>query len=739
MKILLYAPGYDKPTGDGAHGHRNMRDGLLQLGAEIIDFDFKEMNKRHGIDRANQLLKDIIDTEKPDLFYHGIVEEELLPEVAEYIKDGTSTTSLLFLSDDEWRLGHSLQHASRYNFIVTNHSPAVDVYHHYGHRHVIHCQWACNPKYFHPVSTPKEYDVSFVGLAYQGRFEPVLKLKESGINIKVWGQSWENCPQLRDIAHGSVPHFEMLRIISASKIVLSLNRSSLSTDIPQIKGRIFENGACRAFQLCYENPLLLDYYRSGSEMIYCNDDNLVDLTKYYLQHDREREDIAQRCYERTLRDHTWEKRFTHLLDTVLSDKPADKKSFHYSLPKHPLRVNPRYDRKLSVICYFYNQEKYIEDLLESARQQTYKDFEFSLLDDGSTDGSYLKIKPYLSDPRFKYHNQDNVGKDLQNFDKLISKSLSLVNSELVAFIGGDDVMHPERLGKQVESFEADPSIDINFTNVQCINENNQLIDRYAWDKGELSYGLHFSEKRSTLPRKFFRQNIIFHPSIMMKRLSIDHMGGFETGYASDYDFWLRSCKYLKYNFIDEKLLYYRIHRKNASGFKDVMNSETSKVRNRCRKNYTVLDLYPEITECVDINNALYCAYILESCFWMENDPSDLSRVKRYLKFSLEHYPYGPEAFCNLGILFLLEGNIETASKFYRKAEELVDLSSMNYDHKQDILYQINIFLTYRSGRLKGCHLKVKFVQPCLESELMRSIERSGGLQFFTDDKNLATI
>jgi glycosyltransferase involved in cell wall biosynthesis len=65
--------------------------------------------------------------------------------------------------------------------------------------------------------------------------------------------------------------------------------------------------------------------------------------------------------------------------------------------------------KISAIMPVYNGQKYIAHAIESVLAQTYKNFEIIIVNDGSTDNSFEKIKPYLSQPNIKYIEQENKG------------------------------------------------------------------------------------------------------------------------------------------------------------------------------------------------------------------------------------------------------------------------------------------------------------------------------------------
>ena len=186
----------------------------------------------------------------------------------------------------------------------------------------------------------KIYDVSFVGQPHSNRREIVEKIKKTGIDVKCWGKGWPA---------GRIPQENMIKIFSQSKINLNLTKSfgsinfralasiffrreldkSLKFVSPrywfpnfqsflakkreQIKGRNFEIPGSGGFLLTSDADNLTDYYQDSKEIvIYKNINDMIDKVKYYLEHNEEREIITQAGYERTLRDHTYEKRFNSI-------------------------------------------------------------------------------------------------------------------------------------------------------------------------------------------------------------------------------------------------------------------------------------------------------------------------------------------------------------------------------------------------------------------------------------------
>ncbi|HEY9855431.1 MAG TPA: glycosyltransferase, partial [Stenomitos sp.] len=438
--------------------------------------------------------------------------------------------------------------------------------------------------------------------------ELIRALKERGIDVRVWGPGWERFADLRTIAGGPLPTEIMIETICASRIVLGLAWCSdwkgSGPKQPQIKGRTFEYPACGAFQITFEDPRLGAYFRIGEEVVtFRDEDDLAAKIRYYLEHEHEREAIAEAALDRVLREHTWEQRWRTFFADVAANPPAGKR--HLQLPTiQPTAPAPIEQAPLvSVITYVYNIAEYLDELVQSVQGQTFQDFEFVIIDDGSTDHTPEVIAPYLSDPRIRYFRQENIG-STGRFDLLIKAAMERARGELIAFIGGDDICMPERLEHQVREFMADPELDIVHSNGHNIDPEGRRLDT--------DFRLPAPYNAWTMTRILFIRNLVAHPTVMMRRRCFDRVGPFEQGFAADYHYWLKSARFLKYRYLHEKLVAYRIHPKSASTTAEGLRKaalEAMRLVRHMRGQMTILDLYPELSYCRDQEAALCAAYV----------------------------------------------------------------------------------------------------------------------------------
>lgn len=126
--------------------------------------------------------------------------------------------------------------------------------------------------------------------------------------------------------------------------------------------------------------------------------------------------------------------------------------------------------KITVIMPAYNRADLISKSIESVLNQTYKDFEFLILDDGSTDNTKEVVEKYLSDPRVKYLYHENQGEA-----QTVNWGWSLANGEYFTQVNSDDTITPDSFEKMVEAMDKHPDKVLAYPDFNFIDENDNII------------------------------------------------------------------------------------------------------------------------------------------------------------------------------------------------------------------------------------------------------------------------
>jgi len=210
---------------------------------------------------------------------------------------------------------------------------------------------------------------------------------------------------------------------------------------------------------------------------------------------------------------------------------------------------------VSVIVPTYNRADLISETIESILNQTYKNFELIIVDDGSTDNTEKVIRKF-KDNRIKYIKTDYSGVPARPRNIGIKKA----KGEYIAFLDSDDMWLPEKLEKQIKVFQAS-------------NETAMLYTRFKTIEGDVISNRIFPEngmyKSGNMFKSIYLRNLIACSSVMVKRSVLDQVGLFNADpnliAIEDADLWLRIA--LKYNIKctdDLPLLIYRIHSQSIS-------------------------------------------------------------------------------------------------------------------------------------------------------------------------------
>lgn len=208
--------------------------------------------------------------------------------------------------------------------------------------------------------------------------------------------------------------------------------------------------------------------------------------------------------------------------------------------------------KISVVMSVYNNMPYLPQAMESILGQSFGDFEFIVIDDGSTDESWEIISGYAArDARIRAMHQKNMG-----IVAAVNGGMKLAVTDLIARMDADDIAHADRFAKQLAYLDAHPEIGALGTWIEVIDEHG-VPTRQGPD-------------RPTEPAalvEYLRQGTpIMNPTAMIRRAVVERIGGYRSAYryTEDYDFWLRSAEVTKIANLPERLLQYRYHSAQAS-------------------------------------------------------------------------------------------------------------------------------------------------------------------------------
>lgn len=201
---------------------------------------------------------------------------------------------------------------------------------------------------------------------------------------------------------------------------------------------------------------------------------------------------------------------------------------------------------VSVVMPAYNAEKYLREAIDSILAQTFTDFEFIIINDGSTDATKDIILSY-SDQRIVYlENESNSG-----ICVTLNRGLDAARGRYIARMDSDDISLPERFAKQVVYMDTHPEIGVLGTDIEVFGEG---VTPYTFEQ------LHTPEECQA---GLLFNSCFAHPSVMIRKSVLndnnlqynDDFRGLE-----DFELWWQIGKYSKLNNLPEPLLRYRHHK-----------------------------------------------------------------------------------------------------------------------------------------------------------------------------------
>lgn len=203
-------------------------------------------------------------------------------------------------------------------------------------------------------------------------------------------------------------------------------------------------------------------------------------------------------------------------------------------------------KKVTVLMPAYNAEKYLNEAIDSILNQTYSDFDFLIINDGSNDRTDKIIRSY-EDRRIKYlKNKDNIG-----VTETLNRGLDHISSEYIVRMDADDVSLPRRIEKQVAYMDSNPEIAVSGTWIKKIYKNNYFrISKRSCDSAAIKTLLLF---RCSLNATIIRNSIL---QDFGYKYDVNHIS------SEDYGLWLKMSFNHKLGNIPEVLYKYRI---NMSG------------------------------------------------------------------------------------------------------------------------------------------------------------------------------
>ncbi len=202
---------------------------------------------------------------------------------------------------------------------------------------------------------------------------------------------------------------------------------------------------------------------------------------------------------------------------------------------------------VSVVMSVYNGERFLRQAVESILEQSFTDFEFVIINDGSTDGTTALLDHYQrGDSRVRVYHQTNNG-----LVESLNRGCGIAAGTYIARMDADDVAMPDRLKWQLEFMETHQDVGVVGGAIDVINSSggSLLIHRYPTNNSEINQALNQGGCPLVHPATLFRKDI-FVSAGGYRKVLVD---------AEDYDLWLRMAERSQLANLEAVVLKYRRH------------------------------------------------------------------------------------------------------------------------------------------------------------------------------------
>jgi glycosyltransferase involved in cell wall biosynthesis len=207
---------------------------------------------------------------------------------------------------------------------------------------------------------------------------------------------------------------------------------------------------------------------------------------------------------------------------------------------------------LSVLMCVFNGEQYVAAAIKSILNQTFKDFEFVVVDDGSADSTPRILEEFAQrDRRIRVVTQSNQGLPLAR-----NRAVKAATADIVAWMDADDISEPKRMELQLEYLATHPECIVVGGQWACIDEVGRIL--YSRPAA--------TDHASIVDSLLNGVNELANPAVMIRKKALDTVGLYnpKLRVAEDTDLWLRLYKQGKFANLPDRVLRYRLHEKQTN-------------------------------------------------------------------------------------------------------------------------------------------------------------------------------
>ena len=267
---------------------------------------------------------------------------------------------------------------------------------------------------------------------------------------------------------------------------------------------------------------------------------------------------------------------------------------------------------ISVVMSVYNAEDYLHEAIRSVLDQSLRDFEFIISNNGSTDSSKEIINYYCDlDNRIVLFDHKDLG-----FSNSLNQAIEIANTNLIARFDADDVMEVNRLERQYNLLKNNKNISVTSCLANYINNSGDVIGKTFSDLNSISMNIEYFEKNEPIG--------ILHPGAMYYKNLFQEVGGYREEFApaEDIDLWNRFNDHGYWVVVQQEIL---------MNYRMIPNSEIGKNFKESRLKYEWL------RECMRLRRNGKKEIDLDSFIEFQERLSLFTKINKYRKLQAKYY------------------------------------------------------------------------------------------------------
>ncbi|MGB3535685.1 MAG: glycosyltransferase [Microcoleaceae cyanobacterium] len=205
---------------------------------------------------------------------------------------------------------------------------------------------------------------------------------------------------------------------------------------------------------------------------------------------------------------------------------------------------------ISIIIPVYNGEKTIQETILSVLNQTYKNIEIIIINDGSTD-STLEVISSIPNSNIKVFSYPNTGVSASR-----NRGIAEAKGEYISFIDADDLWTPDKLETQFNALQENPQAAVAYSWTDWINQSGEVID----------HGGHHQISGDVYAHLFLGDFIEGGSNVLIRKSALDQVGVFDesVNFSEDWEMWLRLAARYQFVVVPRTQILYRISDQSAS-------------------------------------------------------------------------------------------------------------------------------------------------------------------------------